>query len=40
LNFEAILLSVFFIVSITMIILRGFREIRKIETAEMGLVET
>lgn len=34
LNFEAMLLSLFFIVSVTLIILRGFREIRQIETSE------
>ena len=34
LNFEAILLSAFFIVSVTLIILRGFQEIRKIEDGE------
>jgi len=28
------LLSLFFIVSVTLIILRGFREIRQIETSE------
>jgi O-antigen/teichoic acid export membrane protein len=40
LNFEAILLSLFFIVSVTLIILRGFREIRKIEAAEMEMSGT
>jgi len=34
LNFEAILLSVFFIVSVSLIILRGFREIRQIEASD------
>lgn len=37
LNFEAILLSAFFIVSVTMIILRGFREVRRIEIADKEL---
>lgn len=36
LNFEAMLLSAFFIVSVTLIILRGFREVRRIETLETG----
>ncbi|MBM3137117.1 MAG: hypothetical protein FJZ98_02895 [Chloroflexi bacterium] len=37
LNFEAILLSLFFIVSVTLIIGRGFREIRKIEASDREL---
>ena len=38
LNFEAMLLSLFFIVSVTLIILRGFREIRQIETSNRKMV--
>ncbi len=40
LNFEAFLLSAFFIVSVTLIILRGFREIRQSESGEKGLADS
>ena len=39
LNFEAILLSSFFVISVTLIILRGFREIRSLEGGRKEMLQ-